>query len=169
MKTLISTEFIAQVKNKYWKHWVKNILLIICSRYYNINHNEESLAYSRTFGCIIILKYLIWKSCIGFESQIDYHKIFQNCFGEWKEKKKVVRFHSVVESLSPVLLFCYPKTEEPARLLCPWDFPGKNTGAGCNFLLPGIFLALQLNPSLLHCQGNSFLLSHQGSPRFCAY
>ena len=28
----------------------------------------------------------------------------------------------------------------PARLLCPWDFPGKNTGAGCHFLLQGIFL-----------------------------
>ena len=22
-----------------------------------------------------------------------------------------------------------------ARLLCPWDFPGKNTGVGCHFLL----------------------------------
>ena len=22
----------------------------------------------------------------------------------------------------------------PARLLCPWDFPGKNTGVGCPFL-----------------------------------
>ena len=22
----------------------------------------------------------------------------------------------------------------PARLLCPWDFPGKNTGVGCHFL-----------------------------------
>ena len=28
---------------------------------------------------------------------------------------------------------------EPARLLCPWDFPGKNTGVGCHFLLQGIF------------------------------
>ena len=25
----------------------------------------------------------------------------------------------------------------PARLICPWDFPGKNTGAGCYFLLKG--------------------------------
>ena len=25
------------------------------------------------------------------------------------------------------------------RLLCPWDFPGKNTGVGCHFLLQGIF------------------------------
>ena len=28
----------------------------------------------------------------------------------------------------------------PARLLCPWDSPGKNTGVGCHFLLQGIFL-----------------------------
>ena len=25
----------------------------------------------------------------------------------------------------------------PARLLCPWDFPDKNTGVGCHFLLQG--------------------------------
>jgi len=24
---------------------------------------------------------------------------------------------------------------QPARLLCPWDFPGKNTGVDCHFLL----------------------------------
>jgi len=31
-------------------------------------------------------------------------------------------------------------------LLCPWDFPGKNTGVDCYFLLQGIFLTLGLNP-----------------------
>ena len=30
-------------------------------------------------------------------------------------------------------------TEEPDKLLCPWDPPGKNTGAGCHALLQGIF------------------------------
>jgi len=25
----------------------------------------------------------------------------------------------------------------PARLLFPWDFPGKNTGLGCHFILHG--------------------------------
>jgi len=25
------------------------------------------------------------------------------------------------------------------RLLCPWNFPGKNPGMGCHFLLQGIF------------------------------
>ena len=36
--------------------------------------------------------------------------------------------------LSCVWLFATPWTEAP-RLLCPWDFPGKNTGVGCHFLL----------------------------------
>ena len=27
----------------------------------------------------------------------------------------------------------------PARLLCPWNSPGKNTGVGCHSLLQGIF------------------------------
>ena len=53
----------------------------------------------------------------------------------------------------------------PARLLCPWDSPGKNTGVGCHFLLPGIFLAQGWNPHLLYWQANSLPLSHQGSPR----
>ena len=36
--------------------------------------------------------------------------------------------------------FCDPMDRKPTRLLCPWDFPGKNTGVGCHFLLQGIFL-----------------------------
>ena len=28
-----------------------------------------------------------------------------------------------------------PYRRQPIRLLCPWDSPGKNTGAGCHFLL----------------------------------
>ena len=39
--------------------------------------------------------------------------------------------------------------------LCPWNFPGKNTGVGCYCLLQGIFLTQGLNPcllSLLHCR-----------------
>ena len=30
----------------------------------------------------------------------------------------------------------------------PWDSPGKNTGASCHFLLQGIFLTHESNPSL---------------------
>ena len=28
-----------------------------------------------------------------------------------------------------------PHRQQPTRLLCPWDSPGKNTGVSCHFLL----------------------------------
>ena len=49
---------------------------------------------------------------------------------------------------------------------CPWDFPGKNTGVGCHYLLQGIFLIQGSNLHLLcllHCRQNFYLLSHGGS------
>ena len=58
-------------------------------------------------------------------------------------------------------------TLRPISLLCPWDFPGKNTGLGCHFFLLGIFLTQGLNLHLLrllHCQADSLPLSHLGSP-----
>ena len=32
-----------------------------------------------------------------------------------------------------------PRGLQPTRLLCPWNFSGKNPGVGCHFLLQGIF------------------------------
>ena len=46
----------------------------------------------------------------------------------------------------------------------PWDFLGKSTGVGCHFLLQRIFLTQGSNLWLLHWQGDSLSLSHQGSP-----
>ena len=37
----------------------------------------------------------------------------------------------------------------PNRLFRPWDFPGKNTGVGCHFLLQGVFLTQGSNLHLL--------------------
>ena len=46
----------------------------------------------------------------------------------------------------------------PARLLCPWDSPGKSTGAGCHALLQGIFPTQGSNPCLLvSCIGRQVL------------
>ena len=36
---------------------------------------------------------------------------------------------SVIQAC-PTLL--QPRQLKPARLLCPWDFPGKNTEVGCH-------------------------------------
>ena len=50
--------------------------------------------------------------------------------------------------------FCDP-IDQPARLLCPQDFPGKNMGVRCHFLLQGVFQTWGLNQLLLHWQVDS--------------
>ena len=37
---------------------------------------------------------------------------------------------------------------QPAKLFCPWDSPGKNTGVGCHALLQQIFATKGWNPWL---------------------
>ena len=49
----------------------------------------------------------------------------------------------------------------PTRLLCPWNFPGKNPGVGCHFFLQGIFLTQVSNLGLPHCRQILYYLSHQ--------
>ena len=61
-------------------------------------------------------------------------------------------------------LFATPWT---ARLLCPWDFPNRNTGVGCHSLLQGIFSAQGSNRclwQLLHCRVGSSPLMPPGIP-----
>ena len=55
-----------------------------------------------------------------------------------------------------------PHGLEPTRLLCLWDFLGKNTGVGCHLLLQGIFPTQGSNLHLLFWQEDSLPLSHQG-------
>ena len=69
----------------------------------------------------------------------------------------------VVQSLSHVRLFLtlWTTAHQPPLSM---DFPGKSPGAGCHFLLQGIFLSQGLNLGLLHWQVDSLPLSHQGNP-----
>ena len=60
-----------------------------------------------------------------------------------------------------------PHGLQPTRLLCPWDFPGKNTGVGCHVILQGIFLISGLNLRLLcllHCRQVLYHWHQLGSP-----
>ena len=62
-----------------------------------------------------------------------------------------------VSILNPIRLCVTPWTVV-ARLLCPWNFSGKNTGVGCHFLLQGTLPTQGSNlrlPSLLHRQADS--------------
>ena len=84
-------------------------------------------------------------SCIG--RQILYH------WATWSES---VSRSVVSDSLQPHGLW-------PARFICPWDFPDKNTGVGSHFLLQRIFLAQRSSLGLLHCRWILYPLSYQGS------
>ena len=44
----------------------------------------------------------------------------------------------------------WPCVLQPIRLLYPWNFPDKNTGEGCHFLLQGIFPKQGSNSCLPH-------------------
>ena len=59
--------------------------------------------------------------------------------------------------LSHVPLFATPlEYSPPARLLCPWDFPGKTTGVGCHCLVQGTFLSQRSNLCLLPWQADFY-------------
>ena len=68
--------------------------------------------------------------------------------GSWLEVISV----SVCESVSRSVVSGSLRSHglQPTRLLCPWDFPGKDTGVGCHSLLQGTFPTQKLNPGLLH-------------------
>ena len=76
-------------------------------------------------------------------------------------------FYHVKVSVSSASLNSAVDGLQPAKLLCPWDSPGKNAGVRCHFLDQGIFPAQKSNlhlPCLLHWQADSFPLGHLGSP-----
>ena len=57
----------------------------------------------------------------------------------------------------------------PTRFLCLWDSPGKNTGAGCHFLLQEIFLTQGSNSCLfrlLHWQVGSLPAEPSRKPEY---
>ena len=78
--------------------------------------------------------------------------------GVWRSAE-LCACSTVSDSLRPHGLY-------PARLLHPRDFPDKNTGVGCHFLLQEIFLTQGSNTHLLHLlhwQAGSLPVSYLGS------
>ncbi|KAB0356771.1 hypothetical protein FD754_000927 [Muntiacus muntjak] len=60
--------------------------------------------------------------------------------------------HQTVIKPSNILTHPLADATRPTRLLCPWDFPGKNTGMSYHFLLQGVFPTQGSNPHLLRLQ-----------------
>ena len=86
--------------------------------------------------------------------------LWQIYFDIWQNQSDQISCSVVSDSLWPYGL-------KPARLLCPWNFSGKNIGAGCHFLLQGIYQIQGLNMHflcLLHWQADSLPLCFLVSP-----
>ena len=81
---------------------------------------------------------------VGWHRRLNRHELEQ-IGGLWRTGKH----RHTNTALSRVRLLVTPWTL-PARLFCPWDSPGRNTGVGCPFLLQGSLLTQGLNPGLLH-------------------
>ena len=78
------------------------------------------------------------RSCMSYAMAKLKKKKNEGITKELKERKEE---KSISESWNNVKEPCKNvSVPQPARLLCPWDFSGKNTGVGSHFLLQGIFL-----------------------------
>ena len=66
---------------------------------------------------------------------------------------------------SHIQLFCDLHGLKPARLLCPWDSPRKNTRVGCHFLLQGNLPDPGIESTFLALAGRFFTAELPGKPR----
>ena len=85
------------------------------------------------------------------------------------QKKNTIR--EQISNLLPCCLVAQPcpallrlHGPQPARLLCPRSFPGKNSGVGCHSRHQGIFPIQGWNLCLLTWQADCSPLSPKGSP-----
>ena len=99
--------------------------------------SPSQLSLSPLYGCLFSVFYFVWNVYYSYSA----FSITKSC-----------------------LILLRPCGLQPACFLSPWNFPGKDTGVGCHFLLQGIFLIQRSNPCLLHWQTDSSQLSRQGRP-----
>ena len=117
-----------------FQHYIKRHITPGCISF----HDWFTLSYFFPWGGRILFGYLLFHLFLLYANNY-LSSLDQRCAG------------SVAQ---PCPTLCNPMD----RLLCPWDFPGKNTGASCHFLLQGIFPTQGLNlVSWISCIGKRIL------------
>ena len=106
---------------------------------------------------LLYLCLIIWDIYIHEHMQMYIHTYYPPTH-TYTHTYRAVLSHPVVSNS------LWPHGLQPARLLCPWDSPGKNTRVGCHALPWGIFPILGSNPGLLHCRWILYWLSRQRRP-----
>ena len=67
----------------------------------------------------------------------------------WKQLKGLTT-DKWIKKMWKIYIYMQPHGLWLARLLCPWDFPGKNADVGCHSLFQRIFPIQGSNPHLQH-------------------
>ena len=149
-----------------------SMLLFVTKSYFLLLHNILLYEQSKFCLSILLLKGLhvviscgyygyTWPSLlVSMSTRLSWGCVQQ---GNWYDMKCVcvcvcVCIHA---QLCPTL--CNPMNcSLPVRLLCSWNFSGKNTRVCWPFLLQGIFPAQGSKPRLLQWQMDSSPLCHLG-------
>ena len=120
----------------------------------------HAILYLGVFGSCLedmsTKRWLKWNAFFHFCSvmemaMMEESKTWVLLFTQWMTESKSHNPLSGKKLLSSVWLFAAPWTV-PARLFCPWNSPGKNSGVGCHPLLQGTFPTQGLKPGLLNCR-----------------
>ena len=128
---------------------------------------------------------------MGFPERVGCHFLLQGVFLTRGSYPRLLDCHFTAESPGkPKYIFSLPETtmccccyllakwcpillqphgQQPTRVLCPWNSPGKNTGVSSYSLLQGIFPTQGSNLPLLLWQMDSLPLRHQGRPQATRY
>ena len=133
----------------------KHTWMILKSRDLGITILHYKICYHNIKRYLLINNWslIVWNIIVKFRLLYFQSHNYDACESKWKSGS-----HSACPTL-------WPHELEPARLLCPRNSPGENTGVGSPSLLQGIFLTQGLNPGLTQCQQILYSLSHQGSPK----
>ena len=152
-------------KVNFWKHQYGDISPLSLTSYCvlrDVRHSSHSLSRltsSPSFSCSLMLAKALCSSSLEcfLPSSVFHISIPPTSF---LQNNSTFSSSCLVAKLCPILL--WPHGLQPTRVLYLWDFPGKNTGVGCHFLLQGIFLTQGSNPRPLHWQVDSLPLHHLG-------
>ena len=127
-------------------------------RHFSNNMTDRILwrpSYNHFFVVVVPELYFYISQFLSFPYSL---KFLASHHGSYKVQRQQLLFSPWV---TPDCM--WPHGLYPITCLCPGDFPGKNTGVGCHFLLQTIFQTR--GQTHISCNGSDSLpLSYQGSP-----
>ena len=128
-----------------WHCSARYLVVLICISLCLVMLSIFSCVYCLFFGevsvsvfCLYVVLFVLYRFMVLI--CFEWHQ----SYGRYMYCKYIFLVRVCVCALS-----CVSLPDSTARHLCPWNFPGKNTGAGCCIFLQGIFLTQGWNLRLV--------------------